>query len=153
MARRILTGAPRIGRRVGITSFWLMAVVVIGTSTRSVVMELYGNGDEREASSAELVSCAHELRMLERSLLDHAAQDVRWPGHASDTQKWIASWDKQYASLGPCGSLDTARKTLFRLRERTVALLHAHLRQNLPLTESIDRMINQIDTRFGSVAR
>ena len=147
MATSSKTSAARIGRRIGIACFWIMAVVVIGMSTRSVVMELFGNGDEREASPEQVRACAHDLRVLERSLLDHTAADIRWPRHASDTQAWISKWDGQYASLGPCGSLDTARLKLFQLRERTVALLHAHLRKNLPLTESIDRVLEQIESR------
>ena len=37
--------AARIGRRVGITLFWCMAVFVVGMSSRSVIGELYGSSE------------------------------------------------------------------------------------------------------------
>jgi hydrogenase maturation factor HypF (carbamoyltransferase family) len=113
-------------------------------------MELYGSGDTNDASPEQVASCATELRSLEHSLLDHAAQDVRWPVRAKVTQQWIAQWDKRYAAVEHCGSLETARKRLRQMRERTVALIQAHTRKTVPLAESIDRMLDQISARTPS---
>lgn len=124
-----------------------MAVFVVSASSRSVLGELYGDHEHDPVASEHVTHCASELATLERELLSHAAEDVRVPKSARDTQPWIAAWDRRYAELGACGPLEPTRLKLFRLRERTIKAIHSLSRTTLPLTENIERSIERFEPR------
>jgi hypothetical protein len=134
------TGAARIGRRIGITAFWLMAVFIVVASSRSVLREIYGLG-AGPANADQVTACAGTLQRLERSLREQAALAVRDHQNAATTQRWLAAWDDEYASLGRCGELEDARISLGNLRASTATLLEQHGRRSAPLTERIRRAL------------
>lgn len=144
--------AAIIGRRVGAAVFWLMAVFVIGASTRSVVSALYGKPEPASASASDELRCAQGLRELSRVLHDQAAAELRLPRDRSRMMRWLAAWDRRYAALEqPCPSLSDTRRDLFKLREHIEALLHQHERESLPLTERIERALDRVSpTADGS---
>ncbi len=146
--------AAIIGRRVGAAVFWLMAVFVIGASTRSVVSALYGKPEpaSASASASDELRCAQGLRELSRVLHDQAAAELRLPRDRSRMAHWLAAWDRRYVALEqPCASLSSTRRDLFKLREHIEALLHQHEREGLPLTESIERALDRVSpTADGS---
>jgi hypothetical protein len=148
MSKTTAKSAAVIGRRVGIAIFWLMAVFVIFASTRSVLAQLYGHETSAGPVQANERRCADELRALERSLLDHAADELRLPRDRSRVGRWLAEWDRRYAALeGTCGSLTGTRRELFSLREDLEALLHERERRQRPLTERIERALDRFETR------
>ncbi|HEX7477334.1 MAG TPA: hypothetical protein VF331_05975 [Polyangiales bacterium] len=143
-----------IGRRIGAGAFWLMAVFVIFASTRSVLGQLYGAAAAAPSASADEARCAQELRSLSRLLADRAADELRLPRDRSRTVRWLADWDRRYASLKhPCASLDDARRTLRTLRDRIEAMLHERERDQLPLTERIERALNRLKPGEGASSR
>jgi len=145
------SGAARIGRRIGITLFWCLAVFVIGASARSVLAQLYDWPITYEQARPETeveALCAKEIPALQKSLLDQAGNSLRAPRDPAGQHRWLVAWDKRFAELRHgCGSLDDARRRLGTLRRNVESLLHDHTRNNLPLIERIDRALPRSSTR------
>jgi hypothetical protein len=147
MTRAKPQGAALFGRRTGIALFWCMAVFVIGASARSVLGELYGTaGAPRD--NADTLACATSLRALHRELLDKSAAELRLPGDPKRLQRWLSAWDRSFVLTAEhCGELNDTRLTLRTLRERIEARLHGYARDDVPLTERIERALERIAPR------
>lgn len=61
--------AGRVGRRVGVALFWLLAAYVVGGAALSIIPSLYG-AETTSARRARVDVCAREIRELERTLAD-----------------------------------------------------------------------------------
>jgi hypothetical protein len=138
--QRQLSGAALLGRRIGIGLFWCMAVFVIGMSTYSVLHELYGSPD----GPGDPTACATTLDSLHASLLEQASHELRLPRDPSRAQRWLTDWDRAFAATSDsCASLTDTRHTLLSLRERVEAMLRDYARDELPLTERIERALQR----------
>jgi hypothetical protein len=141
--KRQLAGAPLIGRRIGIALFWCMAAFVVTASTRSVLMELYGTPTST-GDPAESAKCAESLRSLHESLLDRASDELRAPDDPAELRHWFTDWDRKFAATSDgCAALTETRHTLQSLRERVEALLRGYARDEVPLTERIQRALQR----------
>lgn len=138
--RRQLTGAPLIGRRIGIAAFWCMAVFVTTASSWSVIGELYGT----PTGPGDDARCKAELRRLHSALLDHAGSALRVRDERAQAEAWLRDWDKQFATTrDKCAGLRSTRDTLQTLRKKLEAMLRDEARELLPLTERIDRSLSR----------
>jgi len=140
-------GAALIGRRIGITLFWCMAVFVVTASARSVLSQLYGWPMPRSLAFDE-ARCANEISALEKSLLERAGEELRAPRDPQRLHRWLTIWDRRFAALqGQCGSLEDARESLASLRVDVEEMLHTHIREHLLLIERIDRALQRFSAR------
>ncbi|MET0390980.1 MAG: hypothetical protein ABW321_33725 [Polyangiales bacterium] len=110
-------------------------------STRSVLMDLYtkpeGVGDNAR--------CTSELRSLHASLLDQAGAEVRAAEH-NHSQRWLRAWDARFATTrDACAGMWEARQTLQTLRKKLEVMLREHERDQLPLTERIERALSRYE--------
>jgi hypothetical protein len=142
-----IQGAALIGRRIGITLFWCLAVFVVGASARSVLSQLYGWPMPRSLAFDE-ARCANEIAALEKSLLERAGEELRAPRDPQRLHRWLTTWDRRFTALdGQCGSLEEARELLASLRKDVEQMLHTHIREHLLLIERIDRALQRFSTR------
>jgi hypothetical protein len=145
--KRQLAGAPLIGRRIGIALFWCMAAFVVTASTRSVLMELYGTRDPTNSGDpAETVKCAESLKSLQEALLEQASGELVAPADQQNARlrRWLTDWDRKFAATSDgCAALSETRHTLQSLRERVEAMLRAYARDEVPLTERIQRALQR----------
>ena len=142
-----IQGAALIGRRIGITLFWCMAVFVVFASARSVLSQLYGWPAPPSLESNE-ARCANEIAALEKQLLDRAGEELRSQRDPARLQRWLGVWDKRFSLLrGQCGALEDARASLASLREDIEQMLHTHNRNHLLLIERIDRALERFSPR------
>jgi hypothetical protein len=141
--KRQLAGAALIGRRIGIALFWCMAVFVVTASSRSVLMELYGT-PTNTGDPTETAKCAQSLQSLHDALLDQASGELREPADPARQRRWLTDWDRRFAATSDgCAALTETRHTLHSLRERVEALLREYARDELPLTERIERALQR----------
>jgi hypothetical protein len=141
-AKRQLSGAPLIGRRIGIAAFWFMAVFVTTASARSVILELYGSPES--VGPGDDGRCKVELRKLHEDLLDRAASPLRSADAESGFQTWLRDWDRRFASTqAVCAGLRSTRETLQTLRKKLDAKRRDDARELLPLTERIERALSR----------
>jgi hypothetical protein len=139
-SQRQLEGAALLGRRIGIGLFWCMAVFVIGMSTYSVMHELFGSPD----GPGDPIACATSLEALHTSLLEQAGNELRSPRDPSRAHRWLTDWDREFAATSEgCAALTDTRHTLLSLRERVEAMLRDYARDELPLTERIERALQR----------
>ena len=144
-SRRPLSAAPRIGRRIGISLFWCMAVFVTTASSWSVISELYGSPD----GTGDEARCKAELRRLHSALLDHASAGLRARDERAQADAWLRAWDKEFATTrDACAGMRSTRDTLQTLRKKLEAMLRDEARELLPLTERIDRSLSR--TQHGA---
>ena len=143
--KRLLSGAPRIGRGIGIALFWCMAVFVTTASSWSVISDLYGTSSGR----GDDAHCKAELRRLHSALLDHASAGFRARDERAQAETWLREWDKEFtATREMCAGMRSTRDTLQTLRKKLEALLRDQARELLPLTERIDRSLSR--TQHGA---
>lgn len=147
-SKRHLTGAPLIGRRIGIAAFWCMAVFVTTASARSVILELYGTPesmvDRGNGKAGDDERCKVELRRLHSELLEHAGVLPRSAADQARFQAWLREWDQHFASTrAVCAGLRTTRETLQTLRMKLDAKRRDSAREILPLTERIERALSR----------
>jgi hypothetical protein len=140
-------GAARIGRRIGIAVFWLMAVFIVAASSRSVLGEIYGRQDAGDATAQQQAACASALRTLETSLRTQAALALRERHDAAHIAQWLSAWDHEYETVDACGPLEEARLSLGDLRARMATLLQQHARRSAPLNERIRRALERFDAQ------
>jgi hypothetical protein len=134
----------RIGRRIGITLFWLLGVYVIGMSAASIIPALYFPGAAPKPPPAPAAACAEQLRTLQRELLAKVASTIE-RGDASDLDRWLAGWDKRSLALtGGCGALEAARKDLLALRAGLGSLLASYRSGPLRVKQRLDRVLDQL---------
>jgi hypothetical protein len=129
-----------LGRRIGIGLFWCMAVFVVCMSTYSVIHELYGS----QEGPGDPLACATDLRSLHASLVEQASAELRLPRDPSRARRWLTDWDRAFAATSEsCAALTDTRHTLLSLRERVEAMLRDYARDELPLTERIERALQR----------
>lgn len=145
-AKRQLSGAPLIGRRIGIAAFWCMAVFVTMASTRSVVMELFGSPES--FAGADDARCKSDLRGLHSELLEQVGSLPHSEGDETRFRAWLRKWDGRFAETSAvCGNLRSTRETLQHLRKKLDAKRRDDARELLPLTERIERALSRADAR------
>jgi hypothetical protein len=116
------TRAERIGRRIGVTVFWCLAVFFVGMSTYSVVGQLYGATVPHSARGPE-AKCASELESLERTLFEVSADVVR-SGDDKKLSTKLRKWDNRFQALaGKCGELAHTWQELGELRASVATML------------------------------
>lgn len=142
--RRTLTGAPLIGRRIGIAAFWCLAVFVGTASARSVILELYGTSVE----GADDARCKTELRSLHSELLVRVGSLPHNADDESQFRAWLREWDGRFAVTHDiCKGLRGTRETLQSLRKKLDAKRRDDARELLPLTERIERALSRVVPR------
>ena len=151
-SKRQLAGAPLIGRRIGIALFWCMAAFVVTASTRSVLMELYGT-PSNTGDPTETAKCAESLQSLHDALLEQASGELVAPADQQNARlrRWLTDWDRKFADTSDgCAALTETRHTLRSLRERVEAMLREYARDEVPLTERIQRALQRYLPRSTS---
>jgi len=147
MQAKRIQGAALIGRRIGITLFWCLAVYVVGASATSVLSQLYDWPVPQSLAFHE-ARCANEIVALEKQLLERAGAELRAHRDPQRLHRWLSSWDKRFGELrGHCGELEDARATLASLRRDIEQMLQTHRREHLLLIERIDRALERFSTR------
>jgi hypothetical protein len=144
--RRQLTGAPLIGRRIGVAAFWFMAVFVTTASTRSVLLELFGSPGSFEG--ADDARCKTELRGLHSELLLQVGTMPHTEADETQFRAWLREWDGRFAvTRDVCAGLQGTRETLQTLRKKLDAKRRDDARELLPLTERIERALSRLEPR------
>jgi hypothetical protein len=144
--RRHLTGAPLIGRRIGIAAFWCIAVFVATASARSVILELFISPKSFEG--ADDARCKDELRTLHSELLSHVGAMPHTEDDESQFRAWLREWDGRFAvTHDVCAGLRGTRETLQTLRKKLDAKRRDDARDLLPLTERIERALSRVVLR------
>jgi hypothetical protein len=144
-----LTGAPLIGRRIGVAAFWCMAVFVTTASSRSVILELYGSPTiSITGAKPDDPRCKDELRALHSELLLHAGALPHTEADETQFRAWLRAWDGRFAvTRDVCAGLLGTRETLQTLRKKLDAKRRDDARELLPLTERIERALSRAVTR------
>jgi len=147
--RRRLTGAPLIGRRIGVAAFWFMALFVTTASTRSVVLELFGSPETSiTGAPADDARCKGELRVLHSELLLHVGAMPHTEADETQFRAWLREWDGRFAvTRDVCAGLLGTRETLMTLRKKLDARRRDDARELLPLTERIERALSRVVLR------
>ncbi|MDD9935277.1 MAG: hypothetical protein OXT09_16820 [Myxococcales bacterium] len=144
--------APKIGRRLGIAIFWLLAAYVIGMSSISVISALYWPDSAPHPSGAGVGLCATEIRELEQELVSHTTdylgrRDIR------GMEAWLQQWDRRFLALAGCGALEPARRELGELRTEMERLLERYGRDAARRQERILQALEQLPTRRAELSR
>ena len=124
-----------MGRAIGIALFWLLALHVIGTSTYSVVGQLYWP----EAFDADPLErdCADRLGQLQQELLGASGQWLHG-GSAAELKRWFSAWDTRFARVPTnCGTLERAREDLLALRTDLERMLREYQQTQSPVRDRI----------------
>lgn len=135
--------APRVGRRVGIVIFWLMAAWVVGMSSVSVISALYWPESAPRPAAASVDTCAKQISELDEELSSKATEylgrhDIR------GMEAWLQQWDRRYLALsGGCGPLEPARKDLGELRAEMERLLERYSQDAAKRHERIRQALHQ----------
>ena len=132
----------RIGRRLGIGLFWLLAVYMVGMSAASIIPSLYWPALAPRADSPPAARCAREIDALARDLLDTAANALR-RGEIAGLERSLRAWDERAMALdGGCGVLEPARRDLLQLRTGIATLLSNYRSGTLPAQQDLQRTLD-----------
>jgi hypothetical protein len=131
----------RIGRRLGIGLFWLLAVYMIGMSAASIIPALYWPDAAPRPRALSAARCAQQIHALERDLLAKVADSVQ-RGSLTGLERWLLMWDgRSLALAGGCGPLEPARKDLLRLRADLGSLLASYRSRSLRVQQRLQRAL------------
>jgi hypothetical protein len=141
-------GAPgagaRIGRKLGIGLFWLLAVYMVGMSAASIIPALYWPNIAPRPDAPALARCAAEIDALERELLRSATASLR-RGQVAGVERSLLEWDQRAIALsGGCGALEPAREDLLKLRAGIGALLAGYRSGTLRVQQRLQRTLDAI---------
>lgn len=144
--RSTVRRSPLLGRRLGVSVFWVLALFVVGGAARSILPALYWPAHAPEPRHPGALACAREIDELERELTSRTASGID-PELPAAPRAWLARWDARYLALGPdCGPLEDARRDLGVLRARLGALLVEHARESGPARERVRRAVDAFVT-------
>jgi hypothetical protein len=133
----------RMGRRLGIGLFWLLAVYMIGMSAASIIPSLYWPGSAPRPAALAVEQCAERIRVLEHELLTKVADTVR-RGRVAGLERWLLAWDERSLTLGGgCGPFEPARMDLLRLRADLGALLASYRSGPFRTQQRLQRALEQ----------
>jgi hypothetical protein len=131
----------RIGRRLGIGLFWLLAVYMVGMSAASIIPALYWPDSAPRPAAPAVEQCARQLQALEGDLVSKVASTIQ-RGRAAGLGRWLNAWDERSLKLaGGCGPLETTRKDLLRLRAELGALLADYRSGSLRVQQRLQRAL------------
>lgn len=134
-------GAARVGKRLGVALFWLMALHIIGTATVSVVGQL--DPAPRPPASATEQRCALKLSALHRELTQQGIGGTEDSAQDSSTvQPRLATWDTRWrATEGQCGRLEAVRHHLRAARMELGTWLDDYRNRQQPQLRRIARTL------------
>jgi hypothetical protein len=126
-------GAGRLGKRIGILTVILIAVLFIGSSTAHIVADVFGFGIRPLPSGppgSSVRTCAEGVRALSTRIGDGA----------SETEPGPSSWDPEGSLYRACAASPEGLDTwaaLLRLRTAHEQLPHASREQLDPLRRAV----------------
>ena len=133
---------PRLGRRMGVALFWVMAAYVVCGSALSIISSLYWPDSAPRPPGGDIENCARNITTLRGELHDWAARSLRG-ADASTRQAGLDRWDRRFQVVGSrCGDLDGARRDLGELRSGLESLLDEYERERGPTRERIRRALD-----------
>jgi hypothetical protein len=141
------SAGERVGRKLGIGLFWLLAVYMIGMSAASIIPALYWPNAAPRPDAPAVAHCAAEIDALERDLLRATATSLRH-GQLTGIERSLLAWDQRAIALsGGCGALEPAREDLLRLRAGIGALIASYRSGTLRVQQRLQRTLDAIGAR------
>jgi hypothetical protein len=142
------TGAGgRVGRKLGIVLFWLLAVYMVGMSAASIIPALYWPNVAPRPDAPVVARCAAEIVALERNLLRLTASGLR-RGQIAGIERSLLAWDQRAIALsGGCGALEPAREDLLELRAGIGVLIANYRSGTLRVHQRLQRTLDAIGAR------
>jgi hypothetical protein len=143
----------RLGRRVGITLFWLMLCYLVAMSSFSILPALFWPAHAPHPPALPTERCASEIDTLDRELLRNAALHLRGKQRVQ-LATWLAAWDQRYMALdGGCGVLEPARRDLGALRSGIESLLQNYELGPGKARQRIRHALEPMSSDVGSMLR
>jgi hypothetical protein len=141
------SAGARVGRKLGIGLFWLLAVYMVGMSAASIIPALYWPHVAPRPDAPAVARCAAEIVALERNLLRLTATGLR-RGQIAGIERSLLAWDQRAIALsGGCGALEPAREDLLKLRAGIGALIASYRSGTLHIQQRLQRTLDAIGAR------
>jgi hypothetical protein len=135
--------AEKIGRRVGLTGYFVFLVFVLSGGAVSIIGQVFGSASARSASPQTEHLCAREINALKNEMIDQIRP------LAGDTEPyrrpdWLRAWDQRFEKLGTnCGKYELARSDLKQLRDSSETLLIELRSQQARFIKRIERELDK----------